>query len=814
METLSAILKHFMERARVGSQRLSKLTGLPRTSIDNWRAGTAQRPQQWQHLLQIASALALTSAEVDMLLSAAAYPPLATLIDDPSIEPADHLRLSRWLSIAAPTVSDGVLCHPSALPTNHDLPFWNRHQLRAPTADFTGNQAVVATLIMKLRSATRSGAIAPIAGISGMGGLGKTELCYLVANHLCDDFPDAQIVVDLHGTRPTPRSPEQALQHVILAFTQDERLPSDLSALQRIYCSVLHGRRVLILADDARDAAHVRHLIPPPGCALLITSRTRFTLPGMLAIDLDHLSEPESIALLQHICGRLNNDDARTIASVCGYLPLALRVSGSMLHSNAALPVAEYIRRLADERSCLGQLHDPDDPQLNVETSLALSYTLLEGPVQHVFRQLGIFTTHFSTTMATQVISTSADIAIVETLWLLLRRNLIRYDARQDRWHLHDLVRALALRRLRDMQEEEAARLRYARTALQFAAEAQEQYLAGGDGVTLGLARFDAERAHIDAARTWAQAHAATPTGDALLLTDIAATITIGDLRYDERHERVPQLLAALDAARRTNERGHERTIVNRLGIASYALGDITSAITYYRQTLDLARAIDDQRGEVHALGNLGIAYRALGESERAITYYEDALRLAQIIGDQRGEGTLFNNLGAAHLTLGNLPTARGYLEQALTIARATGNRRSEGFTLNSLGNACAIANEIIQAINYQEQALTIAHATGNRRLEGLALMSLGQALATSDHKRASVCFEQAIDIFHALGDRGNTEQCNWHFGLALLDWGERTRALPYLRTAVAYEQTIGHTHANTHAALLSRCETEEPAII
>src|SRR5689334_21147051 len=100
MTTLSALIEDAMRRARVGSQTLSKLTGIPRTSIDNWRDGSAQRPKHWRPLLQIAQALALSLAEVDALLAAASHPPLAMLIATVPQEHPDRRYLQPWLEPA------------------------------------------------------------------------------------------------------------------------------------------------------------------------------------------------------------------------------------------------------------------------------------------------------------------------------------------------------------------------------------------------------------------------------------------------------------------------------------------------------------------------------------------------------------------------------------------------------------------------------------------------------------------------------------------------------------------------------------------
>src|SRR5262249_2675314 len=142
-------------------------------------------------------------------------------------------------------------------------------------------------LVQALQRNTDSGVAATISGVYGMGGVGKTELAYMVAQRLTAQFRHAQLLVELRGASSNPLTPEQVLETVIRAFEREAKLPNHLAELQGIYRSLLAGKRVLIVADDAKDAAQVRPLLPPPGCALLITSRQRFVLPGMYALDLD-----------------------------------------------------------------------------------------------------------------------------------------------------------------------------------------------------------------------------------------------------------------------------------------------------------------------------------------------------------------------------------------------------------------------------------------------------------------------------------------------------------------------------------------------
>ncbi|HVI70342.1 MAG TPA: ATP-binding protein, partial [Pyrinomonadaceae bacterium] len=152
-------------------------------------------------------------------------------------------------------------------------------QLRAPVGDFVGREQQIQTLTSALR---QRGSRASITGISGMGGIGKTELALIVAEHLADDYPDGQFFINLQGTDANPLPPAAVLATCIRAFLgPDARLPHELQQLSHLYQGVLAEKRVLLLLDNAVDSAQVRPLLPPAGSALLVTSRQSITLPGM-----------------------------------------------------------------------------------------------------------------------------------------------------------------------------------------------------------------------------------------------------------------------------------------------------------------------------------------------------------------------------------------------------------------------------------------------------------------------------------------------------------------------------------------------------
>jgi hypothetical protein len=220
----------------------------------------------------------------------------------------------------------------------------SNHQLPPAPVDFTGREAE----IEKLNNAVQKGRIT-ISGLRGMGGIGKTTLALKLANMLIDEYPDGQIFLDLKGTSKTPLSSNDALTHVVRSFLPDEELPDEQSELEGLYRSVLHGKKAIILMDNASSATQVAPLIPPDGNLLIVTSRQHFRLSGSISLDLEKLPSSEAIDLLDTISPR-SSSQADAIVHYCDYLPLAIRLAGSALAERVDITPEDYVQRLESKR--------------------------------------------------------------------------------------------------------------------------------------------------------------------------------------------------------------------------------------------------------------------------------------------------------------------------------------------------------------------------------------------------------------------------------------------------------------------------------
>jgi predicted ATPase len=95
--------------------------------------------------------------------------------------------------------------------------------------------------------------------VSGIGGIGKSVLAVHVAHRAAASFPDGQLYVNLAGASADPAVPSEVLARLLRDLrVAAAHVPADTDERAARYRSLLAGRRMLIMLDDARDAAQVR----------------------------------------------------------------------------------------------------------------------------------------------------------------------------------------------------------------------------------------------------------------------------------------------------------------------------------------------------------------------------------------------------------------------------------------------------------------------------------------------------------------------------------------------------------------------------
>jgi tetratricopeptide (TPR) repeat protein len=622
-------------------------------------------------------------------------------------------------------------------------------------ADFTGRIEEENEIVAAL---SREGATAAISALRGIGGVGKTALAVKIAHRLTPLFPAAQLLVDLRGTDETPLSPRQAMEDVIRRFHPEAKLPDDEAAMKEVYRDLLRANKALLILDNARNTAQVAPLLPPSPSAAIVTSRQTLYLQGARTCRLDDLPLTEAKALLAKIFAAertFTDSELTDLAQACLCHPLSLKVAALFLKAQQGQTIAYYVGRVTRDRARLRLEGLPDHDVMAV---LGQSLRHLEADDPHLaghWRDLSVFPADFDPAAAAAVWEIADVDAAIDRLASLATKGFVDAVA-LDRYRLHDLMRDLARR---DWPEErmEAVAFRHARHFQQVLGQANELFLAGGDGPPAGLALFDLERTNIEAGQAWAAARIEVSHEAAALAAQYANFgAHVLSLRLHSR-EWITWSKAALKGSRAIGDRRGEGAALGNLGLAYFDLGETRTAIEHFKQHLAVARAIGDRRDEGYALGNLGLAYTALGKARKAIHYYKQTLVITRAIGDRRGEGNSVGNLGLAYTALGDTTTAVDYLEQQLVITREISDRRGEGHALGNLGLAYAALGETRKAIVYYEKALVITREISDRRGECATLGNLGIAYgALGETRKAIDSYEQSLAIAREIGDRGS----------------------------------------------------------
>ena len=635
------------------------------------------------------------------------------------------------------------------LVTNRDdRPF----QIDHPPRDFTGR----GTEIEKMLSQFERGIT--ISGVHGMGGVGKTVLAYVLAEKLRENYPDGQILVKMDGTSQNPLNPIAAMERIIHAYEPTARLPGNDEEIAAIFEKLMRGMRALILLDNAYNLDQVKPLLDklPGTCALIITSRHIFTLPGMKLIDLNVLEQKDATDLLLRICGYDLSDPnfadqeeiCKEIACLCGYLPLALRAAGSLLATSLDLSPSQYLEKLKDERTRLEEIGIVG-VDAGIEASIRLSYDLLPAETARVFRMLSIFHFDFGGEAEAEICQDEGHKHLSE----LLKWSLVEYQEKTERYRLHDLVRIFAENKLKSNEKAASIfrmQLRYSLYYENVLYRANELFLKSWrEGTEL----FERERDNIIAGQRLAEENIdKDDLARELCRSYPNSGLYVLDVRIHPKMK-ISWLKSAMTACQMQGDRQGEGAHLGNLGLAYADLGDARKAIDYYEQALVIDREIEDRRGEGNALGNLGLAYAALGDARKAIDYYEQALVIDRKIEDRRGEGADLGNLGLAYAALGDARKAIDYYEQHLAIAREIEDRRGEGNALGNLGSAYYALGDARKAIEYYEQRIAIAREIGDRRGEANASWNLGLAYEKAgDLKRAAEMMQICVSFEREIG--------------------------------------------------------------
>ncbi|WP_327724023.1 AfsR/SARP family transcriptional regulator [Streptomyces europaeiscabiei] len=723
----------------------------------------------------------------------------AVLAEELGLDPGPELnRLYEAILRADPTLLSSTTTtaapQPAAAPRPVSL-------LPPAIGDFTGREEELARVVAGLTGAREA---MPVVVVSGAAGVGKSALAVQAAHRVAGEYPDGQLYAELHGfSEPVP--PAEVLGRLLRALGADP--PEDTAERGDLFRSLVAGRRILLVLDDANGEAQVRPLLPGSAtCGVLVTSRARLGgLVGARRTDLDVLDDVRGLELLTRVTGPERTPDdpreqaaARRIVELCGGLPLALRIAGARLATRRHWTPSVLAERLADEHRRLDELSVGD---LEVRAGLGLSYQALDECARRVLRRIAALGSADVAVWTVAALSGMPEDEAEENLERLLDAQLINCPGTdqvgQPRYRLHDLVRVYAAERaeaedpvgdrtaavgraltaglwLMDRVTEAAPsgavilRQGFRRAPLKGRGELPEQPRTTGSREaaehTSPVGEQTARRA-LEDPFAWFDAEADTLTnaveraaamGLHTLACEAAAALCSSSFAIKNRFDAWWRSHdAALAAARRAEDRSGEALLIIGLGQLRYEQDRIAESQEYFRTAERICTELGDVRGRSAALAGLGSACREVGElrdAERALTDAADGFRR---VGDDTGVGVACRYGGSVRLELGDQKGAFPLLDESLRAYRRLGSRRGEALALRTLSLVHRSLDAYEEAARVAEQALEILRALGDPHMAAYALRARAKARLRLGHTReAEAELHEILEVCRVHEDR------------------------------------------------------------
>jgi DNA-binding SARP family transcriptional activator len=752
------------------------------------------------------------------------------LADELGTDPAPLLRELHQQILQANPALAGVAPVASGKPET-PVP----RELPGDVAAFTGRTAELCELDRILlgepdqASETRATA-AVISAVSGTAGVGKTALGVHWAHHAADRFPEGQLYVNLRGYDPDqPVAAADALAGFLRSLgVPGLDIPADEAERATRYRSLLAGRRMLVMLDNAATVEQVRSLLPGhPGCRVIVTSRDSLTglvaRDGARRLDLDLLPLVDAVALLHELIGArvgTEPDAAAALAEQCARLPLALRITAELAAARPNVPLAELVAELSDQQRRLDLFSVGGDPRTAVRSVFSWSYYQLGIESALAFRLAGLHPGPDLDAFAVAALTKARVQQARQALDVLSRAHLVEPTS-STRFGMHDLLRAYA-REHAGTADGDVVEARDALTRLfdyyWSAAAAAMDILVPAEadrrprmppsaavvptmtGEADARAWLDSERANLVAVLAHCAGHGWPGHAKGL-----AGTL----FRYLIAGSHLPEARTiyshALQVARQTNDPAEEARSLKGLGAIGIMNGHYREAADCYKAALECYQQCADRVGQATVLHNLGIIEQARHNLLAARAYYTKAIAIYEDAGDSLRGAHALADLACAETELGSYDKAAELFQRALPVLRDAKHEVHEAHALESIGDLELRRGQLSQAADSFGQTLAICRRIDHPAGIAGGLSGLGKVSVVKGEYSQAICYlREAVALYRQTGSQSRETVTLRSLAEALTGAGQSAAARSELTAALRLATGTGNTHqvASVHCDL------------
>ncbi|WP_328608976.1 tetratricopeptide repeat protein [Amycolatopsis sp. NBC_00345] len=609
-----------------------------------------------------------------------------------------------------------------------------------------------------------------ISAVAGAGGVGKTSLALHWAHRWLDRFPDGQLYVDLRGFDPVnpPLPTAAAIRGFLDALgVAPSATPVSLPAQISLYRTLVSGKRMLIILDNARDTAAVEPLLPGSTVnTVIVTSRNY--LPGIVArgahtIRLPTFTPAEAHELLAKHLGtdriHAEPEASSVLIRTCAGLPLAISIIAARARLNPTFPLALLADELTDETSRLDGL-DAGEVPVRLSSVFSASYYALDDDAAALFRHLGL--------VPGTDIGTAAVASLVGLPAHLIRRQLRTVESahlveqhRPGRFRMHDLVSLYARDRARTdlpAESQDQAIRRLADFYLHTAFKAEHLLDARRPSIDLPPANpgchTTAPRNRAAAERWFTEEHANLLAAQQLAIRHswhdkvwrIAWTLNTYHMRHDRRDDNLRIWQAAIDAVAHIPEVSDQADVHRLYGWAHIMVGDHDQGMKHLDRALRLFQDADDVAGQARAHEALAAAWEQQGDHQRALPPALHALNLYQNLDQPARTANALNTVGWHYARLGELDQATTYCTAALDLYRCHSYLDAEAYALHTLGYIDHHSGRHHSAVRHYRRAVNLLRGERDPKQEAVVLADLAEVYASGGkHRRARQLWLEAL---------------------------------------------------------------------